>query len=322
MKRISAVTIILTLLCFGQRIAWPQQEKPESFKFSVQSQLVEVFLTVTKGNQLIPNLKASEFTIAEDGMPVPVDRLDSQEVPLQIVLLVDLSESIRPSLKTVQDSAIAFLDSLNAKDRVTLILFNSEIRSFPQETDDRKPIVNEIRNAQARGMTKLYDSMILAMKYLEGKQGRKAIVCLTDGQDTSGTSSGAAVMNAAARFGYPIYMIGAGAGLELASLKIILRQFAEVNSGRAFFIQNMNKLRDAFNEVAAELRSAYVLNYYTSVSQDGRWHTLSINTDNPQYTVNARKGFFAGRPQETSPKTGAPKLEIRDLGRPKSNGDY
>ena len=276
-----------------------QKKQQEEFKFSVQSQLVEVYLTVTKGNQLVPNLKAPDFKLNEDGMPVTIDRLDDQDVPLQIVLLFDISESIRPSLKTIQDAAIAFVDSLNPQDRVMLVLFNSEIHSYEQTTDDRKPIIREIRNAQARGMTKLYDSMLIGMKYLEGKPGRKAIVCFTDGQDTSGTSSRVAVLNAAARFGYPIYTIGTGAGLELTTLKTILREFAEINSGRAFFIQSVHKLRDAFSDVAAELRSAYVLNYYTRIPLDGRWHNLSLSTTDPQYTVHARKGFFARRPSET-----------------------
>jgi VWFA-related protein len=132
------------------------------------------------------------------------------------------------------------------------------------------------------------------MKLLTDKRGRKAIVCFTDGQDTSGTTSRIAVRNAAAQFGYPIYTIGAGAGLELSSLKIILSDFAEISGGRAFFIQNLRKLREAFMEVAAELRSAYVLYYYTQVLPDGRWHELKVSAVDPQYSVHARKGFFAG----------------------------
>jgi VWFA-related protein len=103
------------------------------------------------------------------------------------------------------------------------------------------------------------------------------------------------VLNAAARFGYPIYTIGTGAGLELTSLQTLLREFADINGGRAFFIQSVHKLRDAFAEVATELRSAYVLNYYTRIPPDGRWHDLSISTADPGYTVHARKGFFATR---------------------------
>jgi Ca-activated chloride channel homolog len=273
----------------------------QNFKFSVQSQLVEVYLTVTSGKQLVPHLTASDFKVTEDGMPVSIDRLDNQDVPLQIVLMCDRSESIRESLKSIKDAATAFVDSLNPEDRVTLILFNSEIRVFPQKTEDRKPIVNVIRNAQVGGMTKLYDSLLTGMKYLDGKPGRKAIVCLTDGEDTSGTSSRIAVLNAAARYGYPIYTIGTGAGLELSTLKIILREFANVNSGRALFIDNIRKLREAFAEIQAELRSAYVLNYYTRIPSDGRWHDLKVTTVDPSLEVHSRKGFFATTMAATNP---------------------
>jgi Ca-activated chloride channel family protein len=294
--RAFAIAAAALILYFGHGFAISEaQNAGEGLKFSVQSQLVEIFLTVTDGKQLVPNLTASDFTIDEDGVPVPVDRLDNPAVPLQIVLLVDLSESIRPSLKTIQDAAVAFLESLNTRDRVMLVLFNSELRFSEQKTEDRGPIIREIRNARASGMTKLYEALLSGMQYLQGKEGRKAIVCFTDGQDTSGTSSANIVMNSAARAGYPIYMIGAGAGLELDSLKILLRGFAEVNSGRAFFIHSVSKLRDAFNEVAAELRSAYVLNYYTQVPADGRWHGIVVSTNNPAYVVHARKGFYARR---------------------------
>lgn len=274
--------------------AFPEQtSQPDGFKFSVQSQLVEVYVTVTKGNRLVPNLKASDFKLIEDGMPVAIDRLDSQDVPLQIVLLFDISKSIQESLGTIQEAATAFLESLHPADRAMLVLFNSEIKAFPQTTEDREPILKEIRNARAYGTTKLYDALLLGMKYLDGKPGRKAIVCFTDGEDTSGTSSRIAVLNAAARFGFPIYMIGIGAGLELSTLKIILREMAEINCGKAFFIQNTRKLREAFAEVGMELRSAYVLNYYTQIPPDGQWHNLGISTTDPVYEVHARKGFFA-----------------------------
>jgi VWFA-related protein len=295
MRAFVVATTALILCCIeGISIGEPQNAG-EGVKISVQSQLVEIYLTVTAGKQLVPNLTASDFTVTEDGVPVPIDRLDNPEVPLQIALLVDLSESIRPSLNSVQKAAIAFLDSLNSRDRVMLILFNSALRFSEQRTEDRASIVREIRNARASGMTKLYEALLAGMEYLQGKPGRKAIVCFTDGQDTSETLSANGVMNAAARCGFPIYMIGAGAGLEMDSLKILLRGFARINSGKALFIQRTDKLRDAFNRVAAELRAAYVLNYYTGVPTDGRWHEVIVGTNNPAYVVHARNGFFARR---------------------------
>jgi VWFA-related protein len=291
------ISIFLCLIALAeigaQTSSHGQKPEPNGPKYSVRSQLVEIYLTVTKGNQRIPHLKASDFQLMEDDAPVPIDHLDTPEAPLQIVLLFDISESIRDSLKEIQDAATLFIESLNAQDRVALIFFNSEIRVFPQETENREPVLGEIRNARAGGITRLYDAMLLGMKYLDGKTGRKAIVCFTDGQDTSGTSSRMVVLNAAARSGYPIYAIGAGAGLELESLQLILGKFAEINGGRSFFIQNLRKLREAFLEVGAELRSAYVLHYYTRVPPDGKWHTIQIRTTDPDFSVLARKGFYA-----------------------------
>jgi len=269
------------------------EQELDGFSISVESQLVEVFLTVKKDNQWIPDLKVSEFRLTEDGSPVPIMRIDNQDVPLQIVLLFDVSESVRDSLKTIQDAVVAFVESLNREDRVILVLFSSEVVAYSQSTDDREPILKAIRDARAGGTTRLHDAIVLGMNLLKDKRGRKAIVCFTDGQDTSGTTSRTAARNAAAQSGYPIYTIGAGAGLELATLKIILRDFAEISSGRAFFIQNLRKLRGAFMEVAAELRSAYMLHYYTQVPPDGRWHELKVHTIDPKYSVRSRKGFFA-----------------------------
>jgi VWFA-related protein len=290
----------LFLFVFAAPAARAQASKTDGFKFAVQSQLVEVYLTVTKNNRLVPNMKSSDFSVTEDGKPIAIDRLDSQDVPLQIVLLFDISESVREDLKHLQDAAYAFIGSLNPQDRLMLVLFNSEIHEFVQNSDDRKNILEEIRNAQARGTTKLYDALLLGMNYLNGKPGRKAIVCFTDGQDTSGTSSRTAVLNAAAHFGFPIYTIGVGAGLEMDSLRIILKEFADVNSGKALFIENLRKLRSAFQEVASELHSAYVLNYYTQIPPDGKWHELNISINVPELEVHTRKGFFAGKQKQAA----------------------
>ncbi len=277
-----------------------QRQEGKGYKFSVQSQLVEVYLTVTRGKQPVGNLRISDFELLEDGVPVALDRLDSQEAPLQIALLVDTSGSVQEALYTIQDAAISFVESMKPEDRVMLALFNSEIRRIPQTTADQEPILRAIRSARARGMTRLYDALLQGMKYLDGKPGRKAIVCFTDGEDTAGTSSRFAVLDAAARSGYPIYAIGAGAGLGMSSLQMILLEFAEINSGKAFFIQNLKKLREAFRAVASEMRSAYVLNYYTRIPPDGNWHDISIKTKDPSLTVHARKGFYASNAADAS----------------------
>ncbi len=273
--------------------------------YTVQSQLVQIFVTVSNGRQKITSLRASDFSITEDGRTKELYRLDSAEVPLQVTLLLDTSSSMREALPVIQDAAVFFVDSLHRGDRVTLIPFNSEIQSFPQLLDDLEPIRQAIQSTRASGATRLYDALLFAMKYLADKEGRKAIVVFSDGEDTGRSSSLNLVLNAAARYGYPIYAIGAGAALDRDSLKLVLRQLAEINSGRHYYVEDPSELRDTFGKVAEELRSAYVLNYYTQVPQDGRWHDIEIGLPNPRYKIHSRRGFYA--------RAGGSKEEVADL---------
>ncbi len=313
MRKIFPTEALAALALFPLAFASGPAQKPETdgATFTVQSQLVEIFLTVTKNNQLVPNLEMSDFQLAEDGTAAPIDRLDHRDAPLQIVLLVDISESVSANLKYIQDAASAFIESLNPQDRVMLVFFNSEIRVYPQIAESRTPLFAAIRSARAEGATRLYDALLLAIRHLDGKSGRKAIVCFTDGQDTSGTTARTTALNAAARFGCPVYTIGAGAGLEMDSLKIILRDFAEPGGGKAFFIQSLRKLREAFEQVARELHSGYVLSYYTRIPPDDKWHKLSVTSADPEHKIHARKGFFAAKKQAflKSPQQTRAKIE-------------
>lgn len=128
-----------------------QKRSPDDVTISVQSQLVQLYFTVTAGDRRVTGLTASDFNLTEDANPVRVDRLDSQTVPLQIALLFDLSESMRNSLAVTQEAAVSFVEALNPGDRVTLVFFNSNIRCIPQITDDREPILHAIRSSRPHG---------------------------------------------------------------------------------------------------------------------------------------------------------------------------
>jgi len=132
------------------------------------------------------------------------------------------------------------------------------------------PTIEAIRGTKASGQTELYEAILTGMKSLADKEGRKALVVFSDGEDTAMAKPLSVVLNAVARYGYPIYCIGAGEALKSADLRRILRQLTEVNSGRLFLVERPADLQTAFSEISAELRSAYVVNYYTGVPLDGR----------------------------------------------------
>jgi VWFA-related protein len=281
--------------CFAYPAASGQEpgDTASGLTYSVKSQLVQIYMTVTDGGRMVTDLTARDLAIFEDGASKAIARLDNATVPLQVALLFDMSASMLDALPTIQEAATYFIESLRPEDRVTLVLFNTEIQCVPQLTADRGPLLEAIRKAQARNGTRLHDALFFAMKYLSDKEGRKVIVCFTDGDDTAHTTSLPLVLNAAARYGYPIYAIGAGAGLRSERMKSMLRKLAEINSGRMYFKEDPRDLRSAFADIASELRDAYVLNYYTQVPYDGRWHDLRIVLQDPRCKIHSRKGFYA-----------------------------
>jgi VWFA-related protein len=260
---------------------------------SVRTQMVQVYLSVRDGTRTVPELGVADFSLKEDSREKEIERVDSGKDPLNVALLLDVSESMRNALPLTEEAAVSFVESLDPKDRVTLVSFSSDIRYVAQQSDDRTSILQAIRGSHSHGETKLFEAVLFAMKYLSGREGRRAIVIFSDGEDTARGASLDLVLNAAGRYGFPIYTIGAGAGLEQDSLKRVLRRIADINGGRTFYVEDLRELRAAFLEVAAEVRSAYVLTYYTDVPVDGRWHDIEIRTSNPRFTIQSRKGFYA-----------------------------
>ena len=279
----------------------PARPGPRDLTVSVKSQLVELYFTVTEDNRRVAELNGSDLSLYEDGVRRDIQRLDAGETPLQIALLLDISQSMREALYSTQEAAVSFLESLRADDRVALITFSGDVRIAPQLTEDRSPIIAAIRSTQARGITRLHDALLLAMKYLSSKEGRKAIVVFSDGEDTARKSSLEMVINGATRYGFPIYSIYAETGSTSRDFRKVLRQLAEINSGRMFLVGHERDLRAAFAETAAELRAAFVAGYYTEAAPDGRWHEVKLKHTNPGFKIHTRAGFFADRKGLTDP---------------------
>jgi VWFA-related protein len=294
-KGTASVSLLAWILAAIGSLAAQQPQPQKTPTISVASQLVQIFLTVQEGSRRITGLVPSKFSLAEDGKLQPIDHMDSEQVPLHVALLLDTSESMTASLKETQEAAILFVQSLKPGDRITLIPFNSNLRAIPQLTDDFEPILSGIRSTRAENKTKLYDAILYAMKVLSEQEGRKALAVFSDGEDTASTATLALVLNAASRYGYPIYAVCAGSETRSQAYRQILRQLTETNSGKAYFAENPRELGSAFLEVSAELRAAYVLYYYTRLSPDDRWHELIVNVADPRYRVYSRRGFFLAR---------------------------
>jgi Ca-activated chloride channel family protein len=290
-KQISAA-----LLCAAALTA-----QPTVFKTKVE--LVHVIATVkNSAGQLVGALEKSDFTISDNGVRQEIAYFQRQtEQPLSIVLLIDTSGSTAKDLKYETDSATKFLHALltegNPQDAVALYSFNYEVREEHNFTRNYAALDARLRLLHGEAGTSLYDAIHLAARALEPREGRKVIVVITDGGETT-SSVGIQTALKEAQFAdaviYPVVVIpitneaGRNTGGEHSLIFM-----AQRTGGRTFF-PDVGKLDKAFADIITELRTQYLLSFYPQgvpLTKDP-YHKLQVATTSPDLRVSARDGYY------------------------------
>lgn len=177
----------------GPVLSGPQEKKgtdktaaaeQQSDTVRVTTSLVIVPVMASDYNDVyLPDLKKEEFTIQEDGLPQEIAFFSEVKAPFHVVLMLDTSGSTQEKIQDIQRAAVAFVQQLQAQDRVRVISFDDEVRDLSDFTSDRAALRQAIEKTRPGKGTKLYDACRLALSYLKRIEGRKAIVLFTDGVD-------------------------------------------------------------------------------------------------------------------------------------------
>ena len=172
-----------------------------------------------------------------------------------------------------------------------IIDFDDRVFLVQDLTAERDALKEAITSTEAIGATSIYDAIHAAFRKLSGVKGRKAIVLLSDGEDTSSQFGYERVLEEAKANNVIIYGIGLGGGDRR-----VMKEFPEFTGGRAFFVDEASELGGVYERIALELRRQYYLTYSTQINTwDGRWVKLRVKLNEPKYRVRARRGFFAVR---------------------------
>lgn len=161
------------------------EELDDGDTVSVETNLVTLPVVVNdRGGRYVPDLRAEEFTVEEDGAPQKVAFFATVSDPFSVVLMIDTSASTTvEKMRQVQEAAVAFVAQLRPGDRVKVISFDDELRDLTDFTTDRAALASAIRSTRPGRGTRLYDAFDAAHRALRRLKGRKAVVMLTDGMD-------------------------------------------------------------------------------------------------------------------------------------------
>ncbi len=155
------------------------------YKVSVGTEWVQLQTSIwnPQKNCAVLGLTKEDFELFEDGQRRQVDLCFASETPFHLVLLLDVSASTTPFIKTLRKAATHFLDVLRPADRVAVIAFNSKVTVLQSFTADRQKAKEAIRATTPEGNTALYDALVTSLQLLQSVKGRKAIVLSSDGAD-------------------------------------------------------------------------------------------------------------------------------------------
>ena len=315
MKRIG----VLILIAAASLHASVMQQKPDPQGVPPQStvkvgvDLVNVLFSVSdRKGHFVPGLTYRDFTVEEDGKKQNI-RYFSREADqaLTLGLLIDVSPSVKSVFDEERIAAVRFLDSvLRPKDLAMVIGFEKTVTLYGDLTEDKRLLEDSIRDLRLGpvmdGGTSMFDALYLASKEkLREEVGRKAIILITDGQDTTSKVQANEAMVAIHESDSVIYSIaiapewrttftrlGLGSGPNTSAL----RRLSEETGGRMFYVHESSEFEPVFTRINEELRNQYSLAYVsTNTDKDGKFRKIRIVPRDSNYRINARKGYFAAK---------------------------
>lgn len=267
----------------------------------VDSSIVVLNATIRDAHDKPVNaLTQKDFKIFEDGEQQQIVSFETQEAPFAAVILFDTSGSMEERISIARSAAINFLDGLRADDVAAIYRFDSKTEMV-QDFSDSRDVSDKIFDLKARGMTVLNDAVIRATQELDKRQEkRKAIVILSDGEDTMSRASAEKALKAALAANITIYTVDMStisfSAAQRRQNQGVLRNLAQKTGGVFISTENGIALRDALKSIVDELQIQYTIAYEPSkVKHDGKWHALELRVARPNLTIRTRQGYNAPR---------------------------
>lgn len=253
----------------------------------------------------VADLTPEDFVVTEEGKRQTIKFFargddDVTGPDMHLGLLFDTSGSMEQDLRQSKSAAIKFLNLLPRAADMTIVDFDTEVRTFRYGQADFPRLVERIRARKADGWTALYDALGVYLDGASSQEGRKILVMYTDGGDTRSQITFSETMSLLKASDVTVYAVGFVAH-QMSSAKMDLQmklhQIADVSGGLAFFPNAADDLDPAYEKILADIRSQYVLGYVSSNQKpDGTWREVDITLarkDLRNVKLRARRGYFA-----------------------------
>ena len=296
--------LLWTALCLLGPGALPvlsQASPDDDYRLVVDVDLVTVLASVTtEEGALAAGLGRNDFRLFEDGTPQEIALFAREsDRSLKLQLLFDSSLSITTEMGSQQEAAIDFLRLVvKPRDRVSILQVSEEVVELVGETSRPKAMAKALRSIRPRGGTSLYDAVYLASQALSLSRGRRVILVISDGTDTTSKVSMEECLRQVLASEAVVYVllvqpIKSEAGRNLAGERSMIYLTRETG-GRTFPVASPDALQESFARIEEELRTQYLLGYYPRHEREpAKFRGIRIEVDLAGAQVRARSGYYA-----------------------------
>ena len=273
----------------------------------VDVDLVLVNVTVTDPfNRLVTGLEQENFRVFEDNSEQEVVHFSSEDVPISIGVIFDMSGSMSNKVDKARLAALQFFKTANPQDEFFLVSFNDRAELTSRFTSSVEELQSRLMYTTAHGRTALLDAVYLGLSQMRGAHNAKrALLILSDGGDNHSRYNEADIKNFVKESDVQLYAVGIFDPLgyrnrtpEELNGPVLLSELTEITGGRVFPVENLNDLPDIAAKIGMELRNQYVLGYKPSNHHhDAKWRKIKVRLRPPKglppLNVYAKTGYYA-----------------------------
>jgi len=270
-------------------------------------ELALVNVTVTDPyNRLVTGLEPENFRVFEDNVEQEIVSFSSEDVPISIGVILDLSGSMANKLGKAKQAALQFLKTANSQDEFFLVGFNEHAELLAPFTNNIEDLESRMLTVSAKGKTALLDAIFLGLTQMRNAaNGKRALLIISDGGDNNSRYNEKDIKRLVREADTQLYSVGIFERFEYRSRTpeelngpTLLNEMAELTGGRSFSVENLNELPDIATKIGAELRNQYVVGYHPSHrAHDARWRKIKIKLRAPRglppLTAYAKTGYYA-----------------------------
>lgn len=283
--RTAPVVLAVVVLAAGDADRLPAQT------FAARVEAVRVDVLVTEKGKPVVGLRPADFEVLDNGVPQQIDLASFERIPLNVVLALDMSDSVEGArLDHLRSAGRALLERLEPDDHAGLITFGHSVMLRSELTGDIARLQSALDAARPAGLTSLIDASYAGIVLGESGPGRALVVIFSDGVDTLSFLSTDDVIRIARRSDAVVY----GVSVRGENKPDFLQDLSDASGGDLFQVDSTHDLGQTFLAILDEFRHRYLVSYSPrGVTSEG-WHRLEVRVKGRNLTIKARPGYLAG----------------------------